>query len=97
MWRRVKKKVKSFCTKIVKLSGYHPNAIQLYDEHNKYDTNCVSLLSYWSKPDLELQIDGNWISKSLIDATFAEDSIHKLLKICRQEEVYRLEDIITKE
>jgi hypothetical protein len=46
---------------------------------------------------MELQIDGNWVSKNIIQSLFICDERQKLLKVCAQKDLFKLENIITKE
>ena len=55
------------------------------------------LLSQKSPSDIEMQANGQWLSKSLIDAIVAKTYEQKLLCLCHQKEVYRLESIFTNE
>jgi len=51
----------------------------------------------WSSDEMELQIDGNWVSKNIIQSLFVCDERQKLLKVCAQKDLFKLENIITKE
>lgn len=55
------------------------------------------LLNEDMETDMEMQFKDGWASKSLIEAISADTYSEKLLKLCQQTEVYRLESLLTKE
>jgi len=78
MWRRIKRNVRNIVQKVVNFSI--KNRKREFDEFGDEDSDTYSRIAFkHSANDIVLQVDGNWVSKSLIDAIISDRCEQKLL------------------
>ena len=94
MWAKMKRMFKKFFN-VFKVNR---NDKDRYDgtEEERFE-RLEHLLSQRLIRDMELQSDGKWLSRSLIDAICAETCEQKLLNLCDQKKIHRLESLFTRE
>ncbi len=99
MWKNIGKSFKRVFEKVFRNSEIkNKNENESIEADIKEEVNEENELPIDSSSDeMELQIDGNWVSKNIIQSLFVCDERQKLLKVCAQKDLFKLENIITKE
>ena len=94
MWPKLKQKVKDM---LMVFSGGTKNNELVAANTQECLKRLEKILNKSVDSDIQLEVSGEWVSKSLIEAISANSSEQKLLKISRQKEVFQLETIFPKE
>lgn len=94
MWSRVSRKTKRWINALKRPWSGNDDYGDTEDESVE---KLEHLLSQRFASDLEMQANGQWVSKSLVDALMAKTYDQKLLSLCHQKEIYRMESIFNKE
>ncbi len=99
MWKNIGKSFKRVFEKV-----FRNSEIKNKNENESIEADIKEEVNEENEPpidsssdEMELQIDGNWVSKNIIQSLFVCDERQKLLKVCAQKDLFKLENIITKE
>ncbi|XP_054166144.1 serine/threonine-protein kinase haspin-like [Oppia nitens] len=99
MWNKIKKKVRKVIQILAKktIKNRKEEFGDNDDEDSDYEIERQISLQSLHSNDMQLQVDGNYLSNSIIKCIVSNSLEDQLMNICRQKEIYRLENIITKE